>query len=281
MPRYIFIPYSPNSKIDCPYCNGKKKFVRFVDTESGEVMPTEFGRCDRENGCGYYRHPFHGTSRPVQKTEQAPILDKPQVFIPKSIVADCMKFYDNNKFLKLLETKIDSKKIHESVQKYFIGTSKIGGITYFSINHKHKITSCKIITYDGFNRSKDIAPYYPYKKEDGYYSCLFGMHLIDKNKKIKIVESEKTAFIASMFYPEYVWMSGGGTTGMTANKCALIKESGYTGTIDLISDCDKSGREAVIKWKDNLMAFNIESNIIELDSNLNNGEDLADLLWNN
>jgi hypothetical protein len=124
-------------------------------------------------------------------------------------------------------------------------------------------------------------PFYPFKKEDGYYSCLFGMHLIEKNKTIKMVESEKTALIASMFYPEYVWMSGGGTTGLTANKLSLIKTSGFSGKIDLISDCDKAGREAVVKRKENLRSFELESNIVELDANLNEGQDLADLLWNN
>ena len=42
--------------------------------------------------------------------------------------------------------------------------------------------------------------------------CLFGLHLLnsDKQKTIAIVESEKTAVIASIAFPEFIWMATGG-----------------------------------------------------------------------
>lgn len=42
--------------------------------------------------------------------------------------------------------------------------------------------------------------------------CLFGLHLLnsDKQKAIAIVESEKTAVIASIGFPEFIWMATGG-----------------------------------------------------------------------
>ena len=40
----------------CPQCN-KKTFVRFIDVESREYLPYEFGRCDRESKCNYYLNP--------------------------------------------------------------------------------------------------------------------------------------------------------------------------------------------------------------------------------
>lgn len=43
----------------CPNCN-KKTFVLYIDTESGEYLPTDYGRCDREQNCNYHKAPPKG-----------------------------------------------------------------------------------------------------------------------------------------------------------------------------------------------------------------------------
>lgn len=43
----------------CPNCN-KNTFVYYVDTAKGEYLPTDFGRCDREQNCGYHKAPAKG-----------------------------------------------------------------------------------------------------------------------------------------------------------------------------------------------------------------------------
>lgn len=45
--------------------------------------------------------------------------------------------------------------------------------------------------------------------------CFFGEHLLIQypNKPIAIVESEKTAVVASVYYPEFVWLATGGKNG--------------------------------------------------------------------
>src|SRR5690606_13827994 len=52
--------------------------------------------------------------------------------------------------------------------------------------------------------------------------CLFGLHLLnsDKTKAIGIVESEKTAVIASIAFPEFIWMATGGLRNL---KTDIIK----------------------------------------------------------
>jgi len=52
--RYI-LDRSPK-KYRCPAC-GRKTFVRFVDQKTGELMPGDCGRCDREQNCGYFAKP--------------------------------------------------------------------------------------------------------------------------------------------------------------------------------------------------------------------------------
>ena len=43
----------------CPNCN-KNTFVYYLDTVKGEYLPTDFGRCDREQNCNYHKAPPKG-----------------------------------------------------------------------------------------------------------------------------------------------------------------------------------------------------------------------------
>jgi hypothetical protein len=43
----------------CPNCN-KKTFVFYLDSETGEYLPTDYGKCDREQNCNYHKAPPKG-----------------------------------------------------------------------------------------------------------------------------------------------------------------------------------------------------------------------------
>ncbi len=77
--------------------------------------------------------------------------------------------------------------------------------------------------------------------------CLFGEHLMsaekNKSKPIGIVESEKTALIASICMPNYVWMSSGGLHNLSIEKLAPIKQH----NIIVFPDASK-GNIAFNKW---------------------------------
>jgi len=55
--------------------------------------------------------------------------------------------------------------------------------------------------------------------------CLFGEHLLklDPFKTVAIAESEKTAIIASIYLPNYIWMAAGSMEGLTVDKCRVLK----------------------------------------------------------
>jgi hypothetical protein len=54
--------------------------------------------------------------------------------------------------------------------------------------------------------------------------CLFGEHLlIDKTNPVAIVESEKTAVIASVYLPQFIWVAVGSLTNLNAEKCSILK----------------------------------------------------------
>ncbi len=57
-----------------------------------------------------------------------------------------------------------------------------------------------------------------------YGNVFFGEHLLQGNTKpIAIVESEKTAIIASVYLPQFIWLAAGSKDGLSLNKCQVLK----------------------------------------------------------
>lgn len=48
-----------SKKFVCPNCN-KKTFVLYIDTETGNYLTPDFGKCDREQNCTYHKPPPKG-----------------------------------------------------------------------------------------------------------------------------------------------------------------------------------------------------------------------------
>ena len=66
--RYIFEKGS--KKHYCPDCN-KKRFVRYIDTETGEYLAEQYGKCDRIMKCSYYLDPYKdGFAKAIRDQEQ-------------------------------------------------------------------------------------------------------------------------------------------------------------------------------------------------------------------
>lgn len=279
MLEYEFLKYSPNSKVDCPYCGGKKTFTRYVsiDTDTGEyeVLSTDFGYCDRINNCGFKNSPY-GKQGKKDSFSRMEIVEVPQQWIQKEVVYSCLKWYDKNDFVNSLEQIFGEEKTTEAVKRYLIGTSKSFYTLYFYIDDKGRTTSAKAMKYNGINRDKNVTAFYPFKVSDGYRACLFGLHLVKKDKDIHIVEAEKTAVIMSIVHDE-PYLATGGSNGLTFNKAKDLKDMGFSGTAYLYPDADKAGRDAAIKWKETLERYGIRAEIVD-NIPRDTGEDLADLL---
>jgi hypothetical protein len=55
--------------------------------------------------------------------------------------------------------------------------------------------------------------------------CFFGEHLLKiyNHKQVAIVESEKSAIIASCLMPELIWLAAGSLNGLSIEKCKVLK----------------------------------------------------------
>jgi len=108
--------------------------------------------------------------------------------------------------------------------------------------------------------------------------CLFGEHLlIDKTKPVAIVESEKTAVIASVYLPQFIWLAVGSLTNLNAEKCNILKGRTVTLFPDL-NGFDKWSSKA--KELSHLANF-IVSDLLErkaTEAEKQQGFDLADYL---
>ena len=56
MNEYRYILEKGSRKHFCPSCK-KKRFVRYIDTYTGEYLPEEYGRCDKGDGH-YFLNPY-------------------------------------------------------------------------------------------------------------------------------------------------------------------------------------------------------------------------------
>jgi hypothetical protein len=117
--------------------------------------------------------------------------------------------------------------------------------------------------------------------------CLFGLHLLSGNNKIvAIAESEKTAVVASMYIPEYVWLATGGKGNF-----ALIDKAAAAGYFDgrevvlfpdlqATADWESKARDLRSKYKlDIYVSDYLEQVATEQDRE--QGLDLADFLLRN
>ncbi len=118
--------------------------------------------------------------------------------------------------------------------RYCIGASKLGGVIFWQIDHEGRVHDGKVMYYlPDCHRYKDKSAHPTWvsallAKRNGNPKgtsshCLFGLHqltsdIIHQPSNIAIVEAEKTAFILSELYPEYIWLASGGLSEVQPEK---------------------------------------------------------------
>lgn len=206
-------------KMICPNC-GQKRFVPYVSTKDLQTLAgAEYGRCDREQNCGYNRYPGKevdpGEINPVIVEKQPPLR-----FYSSAVVTDT-----RTPLFDYVAQLIGVSRALAIWNAYKIGRD--GSRTVFwQIAADGTIRAGKSIPYklDGHRDKSDPYPANWLHKSPawrGYYSgaelqqCYFGEHLLrDKpNAKVIIVESEKTAAVMSAVSGA-VWLASGGSQGL-------------------------------------------------------------------
>ncbi len=242
--RYILEPYKGmNTRYRCPSCKqGNKTFVRYINIETGEHIHPSVGRCNRESKCGYHYTPKqyfqdNNISFDTPKAYKPKIVTpqpKPVSFIPVEIFKASLKGHETNNFVKRLIDLFGVEVTGELVSHYFIGTSKHwkGATVFWQIDTQGRVRTGKIMLYSPSTGKRIKEPFnhlnwaHSMLKQPNFRlkQCLFGEHLlIDKTKPVALVESEKTAVIASVYLPQFIWLAVGGLANLNAEKCSILK----------------------------------------------------------
>lgn len=206
----------------CPNC-GQKRFVPYVLASDGVTLAgAEYGRCDREQNCGYQRYP-DGERYTVAEPQ------KIQPREPLRFNGDLHVSSDST----LFEWAADFMGISDALlawSAYNVGAIN-GATIWWQIDRNGQTRTGKIMQYkpDGHrdkNASVPVTWAHKTKAFADYFSgeelqqCLFGEHLLTKRKDapVAVVESEKTAVVMSRFMPDVVWVATGGSQGIKSNE---------------------------------------------------------------
>lgn len=204
-----------NFNLVTPCCNRSNKDGKFVNFKE---LPEIYGYC---HSCGKANIPSDSNFDIAYKNTNV-LSDNfiPQKFIPESTIWKHFHHLPENNLLKYLRKTYGNSKVDDAKETYSLGSSSDGGIFFWSINSDLKIQKAKIAYYNE-NGKRTNKFKIPFKNEDGYFSCLFGEHLVYekvKGKTIVLVESEKTAVIGHILLPKYIWLAYGGINGLTESK---------------------------------------------------------------
>ena len=246
--KYILEPYKGmNTRYRCPSCQQRDKtFSLYIDTETGKHIHHTVGRCNRESNCGHHYTPkqyfqdnnisFDTPQPKAYKPRPVTPQQKSVSFIPVEVFKASLNptVFETNHFVKFLINLFGVEVASQLVSRYFIATSKHwnGATVFWQIDIKGKVRTGKIMLYSPTTGKRIKEPFNHInwvhkalkKSEFELRQCLFGEHLlIDKTKHVAIVESEKTAIIASVYLPQFIWVAVGSLTNLNAEKCSILK----------------------------------------------------------
>jgi hypothetical protein len=304
--------HGTKSRHTCPACNAKGVFVRYKD-ERGDYLSDDVGRCNRESKCGYHYKPKQyyadnpngskfvkvRVSRGTQITNQNvnhSLQNQTETFdfIAPEHLKPTLGNYDRNAFVQFLFDLFPdcSDEVQAVLKMYFVGTYLDNYGIYYTcfpqIDRLNRVCKAKLIRFNPANGKRlkgdfdtsSLPAKLKLKESFNYSQIFFGEHLLTKypDKPVAVVEAEKTAIIASLCLPQFVWL---GSNSKSWLKVERLQRLG-TRRIILYPDADgfdlwqKVAAQARIKNLNVVVSDLIEKHAT--DQEKANGYDLADYL---
>ena len=192
--------------------------------------------------------------------------------------------YDKNNFTVFLKNTFGKYIAGDIIAKYYLGTYK-DKVIFWQIDEDSNIRTGKLMQYNSETGKRNGNPswVHNYVKQD-YKTCLFGLHLINNNKPVAIVESEKTASIMSYINPYYNWLATGGISNISNAKLDILKgrditlypdhdaydqwkiKADKTGLKYKISkDCEEWYSDNLIKYKEDIADYYLRNHKFKID----------------
>jgi hypothetical protein len=314
-PQPYLQPYKgKDTRHDCPSCKAKLSFTQYLDGTTHKPIHDIVGKCNRESKCGYHYTPkqyfmdnpssltpplgggwvgSHTSSnisiQSIPKPIQPP---RPMGTIPFSYVQKSASYKSN--FVRFLFDYFSDDQIHDAVENYALGATNSKEVIFWQIDITGKVRTGKIMQYNpGTGRRikhesgaidwvhNKLKQKKQLPEDFNLQQCFFGEHLLKiyPDKQVAIVESEKSAIIASCIVPDMVWLAAGNLNGLSVEKCHALKSRNVMLYPDL-GAFEKWSLKAIEIQKQGICKISI-STLLEdeaTDTDRANGLDIADFI---
>lgn len=295
----------------CPACAHRRRtWRRYINTKTGELLPEQYGICDRLHECGHRYTPAQGNeyNQPRwQRPDHIPparIVRRipPPVDIPEELLKPIWAAWSQSTFAQnLAAMSNDMSRLERIAALYALGAitgGKYSGAAVFVfISSDIRIRYAQVKLFDQDNHTTETTALHSitkdprwqawakaYGDQDTKQDCLFGAHLLPAypDHAVFIVEAPKTAIMATLALglPEHskaVWVATGGAGNLTINRCKPLKGR----NVVLVPDLDQHAAWTHVadRLANELSArVRVSSMLVDRQANLGPKADLADLL---
>jgi len=177
--EYRFYLEKGSKKYYCPECH-MKRFKRYIDSNTDEYLPKDYGCCDRKDNCKYHLNPYSdGYAKAVWKESnlsefsyqkskfkntkpKQSIADK-NFFIPKEVLNQTLaaNLYGQNIFIQNLLTRVpfpfDTGDIEKVISLYYLGTIakgyRAGAVCFPFIDKAGNVRAIQVKQFDENNNT--------------------------------------------------------------------------------------------------------------------------------
>lgn len=274
----------------------KAKIIALAKGAGMDLKPFLLSQTESRGGSDRQRPTLPTARKPEAVESKQP--QEPQLepfYIPDEMLAQGEARVRETGFYKFLCRYWDKSEVEEVLKLYRVGAStkynRKGAlaVSFPMINRQGFCRDCKIMMIDPETGSSHL------KKPNGEDFKLvnwaltikglqdrrspvyvyFGEHLLrDAAKPVAVVESEKTAIICALIYPQFTWIATGSISNLNPEKFEPLK--GYK--VRIFPD-----RDGQSKWREKAQALANLGYSITIDQTINRlpgtpKDDLADLL---
>lgn len=217
---------------------------------------------------------FQGLKNRGFQVQQNKVLEP--VYFPVQVFKNTLKGYSQNTFIQnLLNTvqyPFSPEDVEQIISLYYLGTVtkgyRQGAVTFPYIDKNRNVHAVQVkqfdncnhttgtdkldkVIFNGLNQQNKPLPewltkYMNYGKQEGFYNCLFGEHLLSKyhQNPVALVEAPKTAIYGTLYFglpddPEnLLWLAVYNLSGLNLKRCKNL----YGRKVLLFPDLSKTGK---------------------------------------
>jgi hypothetical protein len=294
--------------------------AEFILADSGDFKGLKWSESDSRYYGENRNLTLQGQKNKGIQVQQNKVLDP--VYFPVQIFENTLKGYSQNTFIQnLLNTvyyPFSPEDVEQIISLYYLGTVtkgyRQGAVTFPYIDKNRNVHAVQVkqfdqsnhttgtdkldkVIFNGLNKLNKPLPewltnYINYGKQEGFFNCLFGEHLLSKYQQnpVALVEAPKTAIYGTLYFglpedPEnLLWLAVYNLSSLNLKRCKSLQGR----NILLFPDLSKTGK-AFSDWSRKAkelqkLVTNSKFTVSDLlernatDEQRLNGYDLADFL---